>query len=261
MSIRAVGWVLDESPVQEARNLLVLIALADRCNEQDEAYPSVGDLARRGRMSDRSVQRALRELEDGGHIVKVGTHPRGMTVWRLIMGPGRRGKTEKPEPEGGVSLTPLDSVAGDKLTPGGDRATSPGGVTAVSPEPSVEPSSEPYSPGTTSAGVRASARDSGLQTHDGEGEEADDVALAEYVRGVLQRGVDSLTTTEQVRPPSRQAVLKALREHPVDPFDAKTIAADVRAIVQAQNRAPNVVGLYAKRLAEHAERHRMPPAA
>lgn len=137
MSIRAVGWVLDESPVQEARNLLILISLADYAGEGgDGAYPSVKTLARRGRMSPRSVQYALRELESQGHIERTGTSPRGTAIYRIIMGPLR-----------GADSAPLYAVAGAEVAPGG--------VQPVAPEPSVDPSSTtPLPPSPTATGEK-----------------------------------------------------------------------------------------------------------
>lgn len=243
MSIEALTWALTVPVGGNAK--VILLGLANHAHpDGSNSWPSWNRLAVYAHCDRATVHRHLTKLEEAGWIARTGEQRRGVVVYQLAMTP---------------HTDPSQNATGGNLRPVAPLRPPP--VAPVRPEPSVEPSKQKDSPGTTSAGVRASARDSGLQTHDGGGEEADDVALAEYVRGVLQRGVDSLTTTEQVRAPSRQAVLKALREHPVDPFDAKTIAADVRAIVQAQNRAPNVVGLYAKRLAEHAERHRMPPAA
>lgn len=76
--------------------------------------------------------------------------------------------------------------------------------------------------------------------------------VAEHVRGVLQRGIDGLTTEEPCRPVARGAILEALRAHPVDADTARLVAVEVRAIAQSQNRAPNLAGLYAQRLAASA---------
>ena len=77
--------------------------------------------------------------------------------------------------------------------------------------------------------------------------------LAEHVRGILDRGVASLSENDHGRPwpsPKLSEVRDALAEHSPEPGLAVFVAQEVREIVQAQDRAPNVAGLYAKRLAE-----------
>jgi len=73
--------------------------------------------------------------------------------------------------------------------------------------------------------------------------------LAVQVTGVLQRGIDSLTTEEGCRPPSACVILAAMRQHPVDADTAFAVATDVRSIAQAQNRAPNIAALFTQKLA------------
>jgi hypothetical protein len=122
---------------------------------------------------------------------------------------------------------------------------------SVLPDPTrPDPKQQINSPGTTSVGDRASA--SGKRTTSTSISE-EQVKLADKVCGILQRGVDGLTTTEPVKAPTRQAVLKAHLEHKPTPEDAEGIAIEVRSIAQSQNRAPNIVGLYARRLADHAK--------
>ncbi|PTL55783.1 hypothetical protein [Paraconexibacter algicola] len=74
--------------------------------------------------------------------------------------------------------------------------------------------------------------------------------LAEHVAGVLQRGVDSIPTDERCRPATPAAVLAVLDEHRPPRDVALAVAIETRSIVQSQNRAPNVVGLYAQKLAK-----------
>lgn len=121
---------------------------------------------------------------------------------------------------------------------------------SVLPDPTrPDPNPKTNSPGTANAGKRAQARgDRTTPTSE------DEVKLADEIRNILQRGVDGLTTTERVRAPTREGVLKALREHKPSPNDARALAIEVRAIAQSQNRAPNIVGLYTRRLAEHHQK-------
>ena len=71
-------------------------------------------------------------------------------------------------------------------------------------------------------------------------------ALADHIVGILQRGVDGLTSDEGCKQPSRAAVLSVLADTPRDV--AVAAAVDARSIAQAQNRAPNIVALFAQRL-------------
>lgn len=79
--------------------------------------------------------------------------------------------------------------------------------------------------------------------------------LATHIAGTLQRGIDSLTSDERSRPPTAAAVLRVLHQHRPPDDVALVVAFDTREIVQAQNRAPNVVGLYEQKLRSHLARH------
>ena len=85
MSIEVVTWVFKNS---EARlgNRLVLLALADYAHDDgSNAFPSVSSIAAKARMSDRQVQRALKELEAAGDITRAGKHGSGTTIWQVVM--------------------------------------------------------------------------------------------------------------------------------------------------------------------------------
>jgi hypothetical protein len=124
VSIEVLSAVWKRS-TQEGKCLLVLLALADNADEDRWlAWPSVATLAKKARMSERSVQRALRSLEDAGEIVLVREGGRvdgkyRSAVYRVL-------------PQGRQPVAP-DSTTG---VSGGAS-----GVPTVSPEPSVEPSS------------------------------------------------------------------------------------------------------------------------
>jgi hypothetical protein len=75
------------------------------------------------------------------------------------------------------------------------------------------------------------------------------VRVAEDVVGILQRGIDGLTCDEPCKRPTVPVVLAALRKYPVSADTAVRVAADTRGTVQAQDRAPNVAGLFAQKLA------------
>jgi hypothetical protein len=112
--------------------LLILVSLADQANDEGWCWPSVALIATRCRVSKRTVQRVLSELEDGHEIRR--EEKRGCsTRYQVTVSP----------------VTVIDT--GDDLAPvspevsGGDTAVT-GGVPTVSPrniiessEPSLEP--------------------------------------------------------------------------------------------------------------------------
>lgn len=73
--------------------------------------------------------------------------------------------------------------------------------------------------------------------------------LAVDVVGVLQRGIDGLTTDERCTRPTVPVVLAALRECPVSEVTALEVAQSTRATCQSQDRAPNIAGLFRQNLA------------
>lgn len=109
MSIKAVSWALEE-PVTDPIAKLILIGIADKYNEERGfAWPSVKWLATAASCSERTVQRKVRALVDGGYL----------TVDRRFNDTSCYG------------LPRLDA-GGDTVT-GGDTALSGGGDTALSP--------------------------------------------------------------------------------------------------------------------------------
>jgi hypothetical protein len=142
VSVRCVTWALEKAPVQDPTQVLLLIALADRANEDGmSAWPSQEWLAQRARCSTRTVRRHLVELEHAGVIrrgdqrsvahLRVDKRP---VVWDLAV------EVESDNAAGQRQ----DRLSGRSEWPGGQnvRADTPGtsGRTAVSYKPSLEPS-------------------------------------------------------------------------------------------------------------------------
>ena len=74
------------------------------------------------------------------------------------------------------------------------------------------------------------------------------------VWSVLKGGVDSLGHNDFGRPwpaPRGEAIARALMEH--DPDLVRIAARETREIVQSQDRAPNITGLFEKKLRERVE--------
>ena len=66
MSIKAMGyvWDADLKPTQK----LLLMAIADRCNDRGECYPGVDDFHKRVGVTQRRIQQLFAELEQCGEL-------------------------------------------------------------------------------------------------------------------------------------------------------------------------------------------------
>ena len=110
MSAEATNWVWKHSEASGS-DRLVLLALADFCNEKAECYASYGTLVRKTRLGEKTVYRSLKSLQDAGEIeqLKQGRFADGGKVsseWRL---PRCQSDVE-------VKLTSRDTAQGVKLT-------------------------------------------------------------------------------------------------------------------------------------------------
>lgn len=98
MSFKVTNWVWARS---ESRNgaRLVMLALADRADDNGCAWPSVDDLAERTRLTPRAVRKCVRELVDLGELkVEEGGGRHRSNRYRIIPKPGTldRVTDEKP---------------------------------------------------------------------------------------------------------------------------------------------------------------------
>lgn len=140
MSVKVMSRVWETS-VQKANKLLMLLALADNCNDDGWAYPAQTTLAKKVRVNRRNAQKILDALESEHEIViynRIGDDAQlhYSNVYHLP----KYGRADAPKPHelkgeinrrGVVSPETLRSVARD--------------TTVVSPEthdPSIEPSNE-----------------------------------------------------------------------------------------------------------------------
>ena len=67
MSIQAMTYVWDHSK-QKSTDLLMMLALADHCNDEGFCYPGVHRLAKKCWVSERTAQRVLRKLVSAGEL-------------------------------------------------------------------------------------------------------------------------------------------------------------------------------------------------
>jgi len=109
MSIKVMSIVWAKAPI-EGGGLLVLLALADNADDRGTAYPGIPYLASKARMSDRNVQRCLRQLADKGFIrITANAGPGGSNKYRIEV----EKLNELPD-----DFVPLrDGKGGDNLSP------------------------------------------------------------------------------------------------------------------------------------------------
>lgn len=123
MSIRLMSAIWQHSPAKGTA-LLLLLSIADHCNDQGVAWPGVESLARKCRMSPRNVRYLLRQLETKGLLV---TERRD----------GRTHLFRIPYPKGGKPTAPLQPTAGGKPTAPRGEGHCKGGGKPTSAESSL----------------------------------------------------------------------------------------------------------------------------
>lgn len=122
----SICWPMVMEPSAKA----VLISLADQANDEGYCWPSVGTIATRTCLSERTVRRALRELEDNGLLRS--SERSGTSNLYVITAPGVGAPMRPVQTRGGHHDrgTP-DTVTGE----GGHRVG--GGADTVTPKPSL----------------------------------------------------------------------------------------------------------------------------
>lgn len=140
--------------------LLVLLAMADYADDKHECWPSVSALARKSRLSDRQVNRILRQLRDDGAITPTGRYPTTqgtpIVVYRINV---ETFKGDMVSPIGaakGDMVSPLEPAKGDicdtlRVTFDALR------VTPMSDDPSLDPPIEPIEEDCAAAPTAAAA--------------------------------------------------------------------------------------------------------
>lgn len=136
MSIKVMEWVWNHSSARDGQ-LLVLLAIADNANhEGDNAFPSIAELSRKSRLSQRGVRYALRGLEEAGCIVtSPQAGPGGCNRYRVLMDPAS-------------TAAPPADIAGGQVLPGGNMQQEGGQfaaaeVSQIAPVTVLEPTTNP----------------------------------------------------------------------------------------------------------------------
>lgn len=149
MSIKVMTRVWDKCE-QKAEALLVMLALADWCDDSGQCFPAVPSIAGKARISERAAFNIINRLEAAGEIqIKAGRGRGNKSVYTLLgyaVKPERGtgfGKAVKPEP-GAVKPEPGDI---ENLNPVTSHIEEPSLGTVK--EPSVD--SAPAAPGAPPA--------------------------------------------------------------------------------------------------------------
>jgi hypothetical protein len=160
MSLRAILWALNEAPVDDPTDALILVAYADNAHEDGTgSWPSMSTVAGRARCSVRTVQRRLPALVAAG-VLRPGDQ-------RLVEHLDKRYRPTVYDLV--LTATRGDILSGStaaEVTPesGSGDTTSGGGVTPPSYEPSRTPRDEPVplfaeaAPPPSAAGAKPESR-------------------------------------------------------------------------------------------------------
>jgi len=84
MSIAAINWALNCVSGITSTQKAILIALADRANEENKCWPSYDDICERSCANRKSVVSALKKLEELGLIQKTRRYSKS-TVYELLI--------------------------------------------------------------------------------------------------------------------------------------------------------------------------------
>lgn len=120
MSVKVMNWVWERSRATGG-DLLVLLAIADHSGDDgSDAFPLVGSLAGKCRMSPRSIQRAVSRLTDLGEL-RVERNQGGLAGTPVDRRPNRYTVVMDPAGERGDRLSPREfapemAARGDDLS-------------------------------------------------------------------------------------------------------------------------------------------------
>lgn len=107
MSIKIMSAVWENGPRGSAETM-VLVALADYCNDDGECWPSVAAIARKARMTDRGVQKICARLCEIGWLqIDQSAGRRGCNLYRITPERGSPPNVVHPEHRSPPPRTPF----------------------------------------------------------------------------------------------------------------------------------------------------------
>ena len=146
MSIKVTNWVWARS---ESRNgaRLVMLALADRADDEGLCWPSIEDLMERTRLTRRAVQKGIAALVENGELkVENGGGRHRSNRYLIVPKPCTSDGVTDGKPRTSDAVSPRETAHSAHETAHFATETAhstPGNPVESAPEPSVEPSREP----------------------------------------------------------------------------------------------------------------------
>ena len=114
MSVRVLSWVWEHGPTDQTE-LLVLLALADFCDDQGQCYPSMASIGRKARLTERGARGVIRRLEAGGWLAVHVNGGRGGANRYQIMRANPEPETRNDKPGMSFPPAPDDTKPGTSL--------------------------------------------------------------------------------------------------------------------------------------------------
>jgi hypothetical protein len=241
-------------PLQTARSIYVALTEAASSQhlgrDRESIAVSRAELADRAGCDVRTFDRYIADLAALGVVAIERRRIGGVNLPSLYTLPNGGGDAAS------TSGDPADATPGD---PGDGRvATLAAPGVAILPTPlKKKPEEGEEGGGSPAVSGRASARaaaPASSRTVSPPGSVDATTELAEHVQGILQRGIDGLTSDAPAKAPTIRAVRGVLAKHNPPRDVAVAVAVEVRSIAQSQNRAPNICALFAQRLAALPQR-------
>lgn len=135
MSIKIMSQVWESAQVSGS-DLLVLLSLADHCNDLGECYPSIARLAKKCRLSERSVQYALKYLQGESLLsIQKNAGRNNTNVFTvMVQNMHRLGEEKVQDLQGAKSAPPIEKV---QSTISKGCKVRQKGVQPIAPKPSL----------------------------------------------------------------------------------------------------------------------------
>lgn len=152
MSVRISHWVWEHSGAS-GNDLLLLLALADQADDHGRCWPSQDHLARKTKLSRRTVQRRLADMADHGTVIRKSIRSGTSNVYEFVIGPPSEDLRQNDAGVRHVDVGQSDVGQSDGTTPGDAGGASLGVVGGASPgdartvkEPSTNHQTSPKPP-------------------------------------------------------------------------------------------------------------------
>ena len=189
------------------------------------------EIARRAGVSERVAKSTIDKLASVGILTRDDV----LNCWHV-----HNWDRFNPEPRADPTNAERQARYRARRSASNGTRNAPGNGSVTPPEVEGEVEVEKESPAVVTPAV-GDAVSAGKRTTD----------LATEVCGILERGIDGLTTDEPCKRPTPAAVANAIGD--ATELQAKAAAIEARSIAQSQNRAPNIVALFQQRLSQVAQ--------